>query len=77
MKRNKKFLVRDRLRKLLDDGIEFLEFLQFVGLDFEYGDVLCVGVVLGVGQVFGQFCVIVVNDVMVKGGIIYFIVVKK
>ena len=77
MKRNKKLLVRDRLRKLLDDGTEFLELSQFAGLDLEYGDVPCAGVVSGVGQVSGQLCVIVANDATVKGGTIYPIAVKK
>ena len=76
-KRNKKLLVRERLSKLLDDGTEFLELSKFAGLNLEYGDVPCAGVVSGVGQVSGQLCVIVANDATVKGGTIYPIAVKK
>lgn len=76
-KRNKKLLVRERLNKLLDYGTEFLELSQFAGLNLEYGDVPCGGVVSGVGQIAGQLCVIVANDATVKGGTIYPIAVKK
>ena len=76
-KRNKKLLVRDRLRKLLDEGTDFLEFSQFAGLDLEYGNVPCAGVVSGIGQISGQLCVIVANDATVKGGTIYPIAVRK
>lgn len=76
-KRNKKLLVRERLSKLLDDGTDFLELSQFAGLNLEYGDVPCAGVVTGVGLVSGQLCVIVANDATVKGGTIYPVAVKK
>jgi len=76
-KRNKKLLVRERLSKLLDEGTDFLELSQFAGLNLEYGDVPCAGVVSGVGQVSGQLCVIVANDATVKGGTIYPITVRK
>lgn len=76
-KRNKKLLVRDRLSKLLDEGTEFLEFSQFAGLNLEYGNVPCAGVVSGIGQISGQLCVIVANDATVKGGTIYPITVRK
>ncbi|PFX16959.1 Methylcrotonoyl-CoA carboxylase beta chain, mitochondrial [Stylophora pistillata] len=76
-KRNKKLLVRERLSKLLDDGTDLLEFSQFAGLDLEYGNVPCAGVVTGIGQIAGQLCVIIANDATVKGGTIYPIAVKK
>ena len=76
-KRNKKLLVRDRLSKLLDEGTDFLEFSQFAGLELEYGNVPCAGVVSGIGQISEQLCVIVANDATVKGGTIYPIAVKK
>ena len=76
-KRNKKLLVRDRVHRLLDEGTDFLELSPFAGLDLEYGDVPCGGVVTGVGQVEGQLCVVIANDATVKGGTIYPITVKK
>lgn len=76
-KRNKKLLVRERIDKLLDKGSHFLELSQFAGLDLEYGDVPCAGVVSGIGEVSGRLCVIIANDATVKGGTIYPIAVKK
>lgn len=37
--RNRKLLVRDRLRLLLDDDDDFLELSPFAGLGLPYGDV--------------------------------------
>ena len=76
-KRNKKLLVRDRLRRLLDEGTDFLELSQLAGLDLEYGDVPCAGIVIGIGQISGQLCVVVANDATIKGGTIYPITLKK
>ncbi|KAK2569525.1 Methylcrotonoyl-CoA carboxylase beta chain [Acropora cervicornis] len=76
-KRNKKLLVRERIDKLLDKGSHFLELSQFAGLNLEYGDVPCAGVVSGIGEVSGRLCVIIANDATVKGGTIYPIAVKK
>lgn len=39
--------------------------------------VFCVGVIVGVGMVSGVECMIVVNDVIVKGGSYYLLMVKK
>ena len=75
--RNKKILVRDRLKKLLDPGSDFLEFSALAGLGLEYGDVPCAGLVTGIGRVSGKLCVVIANDATVKGGTIYPITVKK
>lgn len=45
-KRNKKLLVRDRLRLLLDDE-DFLELSPFAGLDLPYGDIPSAGCLTG------------------------------
>lgn len=45
-KRNKKLLVRDRLRLLLDDE-DFLELSAFAGLDLPYGDIASAGCLTG------------------------------
>lgn len=43
-----------------------------------YGeDVFVVGVVVGIGRVYDYECMIVVNDVIVKGGSYYLLIVKK
>ena len=45
-KRNKKLLVRDRLRLLLDDD-DFLELSPFAGLGLPYGDIPSAGCLTG------------------------------
>lgn len=44
--RNRKLLVRDRLRLLLDDE-NFLELSPFAGLDLPYGDIPSAGCLTG------------------------------
>ncbi|KAM4721372.1 methylcrotonoyl-CoA carboxylase beta chain, mitochondrial-like [Rhinophrynus dorsalis] len=74
--RNKKLLVRERLRMLLDDE-PFLELSQFAGLGMPYGDVPAAGCVTGVGKICGVWCVFIANDATVKGGTVFPISVKK
>lgn len=45
--RNKKLLVRDRLRLLLDKG-EILELSPFAGLGMPYGDIPAAGCLTGI-----------------------------
>ncbi|MGH0128815.1 UNVERIFIED_CONTAM: hypothetical protein FKN15_052146 [Acipenser sinensis] len=72
--RNKKLLVWDRLRQLLD-GEDFLELSPFAGLGMPYGDVPSAGCVTG--KISGLWCVFIANDATVKGGTAYPITVKK
>ncbi|KAM9383806.1 LOW QUALITY PROTEIN: biotin-dependent 3-methylcrotonyl-coenzyme A carboxylase beta1 subunit [Pholidichthys leucotaenia] len=74
--RNRKLLVRDRLRLLLDDD-DFLELSPFAGLGLPYGDILQAGCLTGIGRVNGLWCVFIANDATVKGGTAYPITVKK
>ncbi|XP_029436703.1 methylcrotonoyl-CoA carboxylase beta chain, mitochondrial-like isoform X2 [Rhinatrema bivittatum] len=74
--RNKKVLVRERLRMLLDEE-PFLELSPFAGLGLPYGDVPSAGCLTGVGSICGIWCVFIANDATVKGGTIYPISVKK
>ena len=76
-KLNEKLLVRDRLKKLLDEDYPFLELAQLAGHNLDYGDVPAAGSVMGIGSVSGQLCVITANDATVKAGTIYPIGVKK
>ena len=71
IKRNKKLLARERLSKLLDDGTDLLELFQFAGLDLEYYDVPCAGVVTGIGKIAGQLCVVIASDSTMKSGATY------
>ncbi|XP_019959678.2 methylcrotonoyl-CoA carboxylase beta chain, mitochondrial [Paralichthys olivaceus] len=75
-KRNKKLLVRDRLRLLLDDE-DFLELSPFAGLGLPYGDIPSAGCLTGIGRICGLWCVFIANDATVKGGTAYPITVKK
>nr|XP_034978436.1 probable methylcrotonoyl-CoA carboxylase beta chain, mitochondrial isoform X4 [Zootoca vivipara] len=74
--KNKKLLVRERLKMLLDDE-SFLELSPFAGLDMPYGDVPAAGCLTGIGKICGVWCVFMANDATVKGGTIYPISVKK
>ncbi|KAM4574665.1 methylcrotonoyl-CoA carboxylase beta chain, mitochondrial [Fundulus diaphanus] len=74
--RNRKLLVRDRLRLLLDDD-DFLELSPFAGLGLPYGDIPSAGCLTGVGRINGLWCVFIANDATVKGGTAYPITVKK
>lgn len=74
--RNRKLLVRDRLRLLLDDE-DFLELSRFAGLGLPYGDIPSAGCLTGIGKINGLWCVFIANDATVKGGTAYPITVKK
>ncbi|XP_043941538.1 biotin-dependent 3-methylcrotonyl-coenzyme A carboxylase beta1 subunit-like isoform X2 [Protopterus annectens] len=74
--RNRKLLVRDRLRLLLDDD-DFLELSPFAGFGMPYGDVPSAGCVNRIGKINGVWCMITANDATVKGGTSYPITVTK
>ncbi|XP_071983636.1 methylcrotonoyl-CoA carboxylase beta chain, mitochondrial-like isoform X2 [Engystomops pustulosus] len=74
--RNKKLLVRERLKRLLDDD-NFLELSPFAGLALPYGDVPSAGCLSGIGKICGIWCMLIANDATVKGGTAYPISVKK
>lgn len=74
--RNKKLLVHDRLRLLLDDE-DFLELSPFAGFGLPYGDIPSAGCLTGIGRINGLWCVFIANDATVKGGTAYPITVKK
>merc|ERR1719508_434208 len=74
---NKKVLVRDRLKAIIDPGTEFFELCTTTGLGLEYGDVPCGGVVAGVATICGTQVIVSGNDGTVKGGTFYPITVTK
>ena len=72
-----KLSCRERIEKLVDQGSHFLELSALAGEDLYDTNVLCGGVVTGIGQVRGRSCLIVANDPTVKGGTYFPITVKK
>ena len=72
-----KYPVRQRIAQLLDPNTPFLEIGQFAAWKVYEDNVPCAGVVAGVGQINGVYCMIVANDPAVKGGTYYPLTVKK
>ena len=74
---NKKVLVRDRIRHILDDDSEFFELCPTAGMDLDYGDVPGAGTVTGIGTVRGNLVMFIASDGSLKGGTSYPITVTK
>nr|XP_053630970.1 uncharacterized protein LOC128687534 [Cherax quadricarinatus] len=77
VKRNRKMLVRDKLKLLLDDEDDFLELSLLAGLNMEYGDIPAAGLVNGIGKIQGRYCTVTCNDGTVTSGTFYPITVTK
>ena len=74
----KKLPTRQRLEHVLDDGSFFLELSQLAGEGL-YGneEVLCGGLITGVGRIKNKPTMIIANDYSQKGGSYYPITIKK
>ncbi|MBI4247925.1 MAG: methylcrotonoyl-CoA carboxylase [Elusimicrobia bacterium] len=72
-----KMTARERVRKLVDPGSEFLELSPLAAWGQYDGEVPGAGLVTGIGRVAGRECVIVANDATVKGGCYYPETIKK
>ena len=74
-----KMTARERIEYLCDDAAEFLEIGAFAadGMYEEYGGCPAAGVIVGLGRVSGQLCVIVANDATVKAGAWFPMTAKK
>jgi 3-methylcrotonyl-CoA carboxylase beta subunit len=72
-----KLLVRDRVDRLLDPGAAFLELSPLAAWDLYGEPVPSAGLVTGIGQVEGRYCMVVANDATVKGGTYFPVTVKK
>jgi len=75
-KRNK-FLARERIEKIIDDGSPFLELSSLAGFEVYDMHIPSAGVVTGIGRVHGIECMFVANDATVKGGTYFPLTVKK
>jgi 3-methylcrotonyl-CoA carboxylase beta subunit len=72
-----KLLPRERVRRLLDAGSDFLEIGRLAAHDVYDDDVPSAGIIAGIGRISGHECMIVANDATVKGGTYYPLTVKK
>ncbi|MBA3943767.1 MAG: methylcrotonoyl-CoA carboxylase [Herpetosiphonaceae bacterium] len=72
-----KLFVRDRIARLLDPDMAFLELSPLAAADVYEDVVPAAGIVTGIGRVKGQEVMIVANDATVKGGTYYPLTVKK
>lgn len=73
-----KFLARERIEKILDEGSPFLELSALAADDLYPGiDVPSAGIITGIGRVHGVECMFVANDATVKGGTYFPMTVKK
>lgn len=73
----KKFLPRERIEKILDEGSPFIELSSLAAYKLYEDDVPAAGVVTGIGRVHGVECMFVANDATVKGGTYFPMTVKK
>lgn len=76
-KKRNKFLARERIEKILDEGSPFLELSTLAGYDVYEEHVPSAGVITGIGRVHGVECMFVANDATVKGGTYFPLTVKK
>jgi 3-methylcrotonyl-CoA carboxylase beta subunit len=72
-----KFLARDRIEKILDEGSPFLELSSLAAEGVYQTKVPSAGIVTGIGRVHGIECMFVANDATVKGGTYFPLTVKK
>jgi len=74
---NKKLLVRDRVKLLLDEDSDAFTIGSLAGLGMDYGDVPSAGGLNVIGKVSGHYCVVMGSDATIKGGTVYPIGLKK
>ncbi|XP_055933668.1 uncharacterized protein LOC129963362 [Argiope bruennichi] len=75
--KNKKLLVRDRLKLLFDPDSPFLEIGLLAGLFMDYGNIPGASAVVGIGKIHGQYCMVSANDATVKGGTFFPMTITK
>jgi len=72
-----KLLVRERIRRLLDNGSPFFELSPFAAHQAYPDPLAAAGIITGVGLIHHKPVMIVANDATVKGGTYYPLTVKK
>lgn len=76
-KKRNKFLARERIEQILDEGSPFIELSALAAFNLYEEEVPSAGVVTGIGRVHGIECMFVANDATVKGGTYFPMTVKK
>ena len=71
--------VRERIDNLIDSDSVFLEFGKFAAYEMyqDYGKVPAAGVIVGLGRIHNQECMIIGNDATVKAGAYFELSLKK
>ena len=72
-----KFLPRERIQKIIDEGSPFIELSTLAAYNLYEEEVPAAGIVTGIGLVHGIECMFVANDATVKGGTYFPMTVKK
>ncbi len=70
---------RERIQHLIDPNCDFFEMGLYAayGMYEEYGSPAASGIIIGIGGVVGQECMIVANDATVKAGAYFEVTLKK
>lgn len=72
-----KHLVRERVRKIIDSGTDFLEISALAGWEMYGGGIHSGGTVMGVGLVSGREVMFIGTDATIKGGVSFPVGYKK
>jgi len=72
-----KYLVRERIHKMIDKGTEFMEFSALAGWEMYGGGVHSGGVISGIGVISGREVVFLGTDATIKGGVTFAVGYKK
>mmetsp|Transcript_58956 Transcript_58956/g.104771 ORF Transcript_58956/g.104771 Transcript_58956/m.104771 type:complete len:1172 (+) Transcript_58956:46-3561(+) len=72
-----KFLVRERVRKIIDKGTDFLELSALAGWEMYGGGIHSGGTITGIGLVAGREVMFIGTDATIKGGVNFPVGYKK
>ena len=72
-----KILPRERVERLVDPGMPFLELGELASLDRYEGVPPGAGIITGIGVIEGRHCMIIANDATVKAGAFFPMTCKK
>ena len=73
----KKIPVREKIRRLLDKGSQFLELSPLAAWNMYDNKAPSAGLITGIGRIHNRECMIIANNFLVKGGSYFPMTVKK